>query len=100
MNRKEAVTQIKKALAAGRTGWSFVEAAQEAQIEAGLTSAEHYHRHLAESGMMDGWTRYNRWKVEHPDDPVPDEINRIEGKQCSCFTTWDHLEPEADAALR
>lgn len=60
------------------SGWAFVERAMESQIQAGVTTERHWRDHLESAGLMPSWERYNTFKLEHPDDPVPAELNRVQ----------------------
>lgn len=59
------------------TGWAFIEKHMALQIEHKKTTERHWQRHLEEAGFMASWKRYSDWKIEHPDDPIPPEINTV-----------------------
>jgi len=63
------------------TGWAFVERQMTLQLDARVTTEGHWQRHLEDAGLMASWKRYSDWKNEHPDDPVPPEINAVVGER-------------------
>lgn len=74
----DAIGEIARLIApGGLSGWQFVEAAMERQIESGLSRASDYHDHFFESGLMESWTAYQDFVRAHPGEPVPEEINEI-----------------------
>lgn len=62
----------------GLTGWALVDRQMQLQIEAGVTTERHWRDHLESAGLMPSWERYNAFKLEHPDVPVPAELNRVQ----------------------
>jgi hypothetical protein len=63
------------------TGWAFVERQMALQIEFRVTTERHWNDHLESAGLMASWMRYSAFKNEHPDEPVPPEINAVVGER-------------------